>query len=199
MKWLDDVVPRRLDNFFSQEEIDQTYNYVKDMEKPYVSEATGYFSSFILYPENIQRKLIAFVDKYAEDEGIDFKSTSLQAHIGKYTLDTGFKPKLTPHTDLGLEFHSITISVLFKKNIEWPIGVNSDSWLLNPGDAVIFSGTTQVHWRPTIDFKEGDFVESLIIQIKDERQKRTKEDQGLQQKKLIHFYHTLFADGRLVI
>jgi len=199
MKWLDDVVPRRLDNFFTQEQMNEAYRYVRQMEKPYVSEHTGYFSSFIFYPERIIKELFAIVDKYAEDEGVDFKSTSLQTHIGKYTLDTGFKPKLTPHTDLGLEFHSITISVLLKKNIEWPIGVNSDSWILNPGDAVIFSGTTQVHWRPTIDFKEGDFVESLIIQVTDQRQRRTKEDQGLQQKKLIDFYNKLFTDGRFII
>jgi len=199
MKYLDYVVPRRIDNFFSQEQIDQTYRYVRQMEKPKVSEHTGYFSSFIFYPENIQKELFAIVDKYAEDEGVDFKSTSLQTHIGKYTLDTGFKPKLTPHTDYGLEFHSITISVLLKNNIEWPIGVNLDSWLLNPGDAVIFSGTTQIHWRPAIDFKEGDFVESLIIQVTDQRQKKTNEDQGLQQKKLLNFYNQLFADGRLVI
>jgi len=199
MKWLDDVVPRRLDNFFTQEQMDQAYRYVRQMEKPKASEHTGYFSSYIFYPENIQKELFAIVDKYAEDEGVDFKSTSLQTHIGRYTLDTGFKPKLTPHTDYGLEFHSITISVLLKKNIEWPIGVNLDSWLLNPGDAVIFSGTTQVHWRPAIDFKEGDFVESLIIQVTDQRQRKTNEDQGLQQKKLLNFYNQLFADGRLVI
>lgn len=199
MKWLDDVVPRRLDNFFSQEEIDQTYRYAKEMEKPYISEHTGYFSSFIFYPEDIQKKLSAFVDKYAEDEGTEFKTSSIKTHIGKYTLDTGFKPQLTPHTDLDVDFHSITISVLLKRNIEWPIGVNLDSWILNPGDAVIFSGTTQIHWRPKIDFKEGDFIESLIIQAVDEKQRRGKEGLGLQQKKLINFYNKLFSDGRLTI
>ena len=199
MKYLDDMVPRRIDNFFSQEEIDQTYNYVKKMEKPHVSEHTVYFSSYIFYPEEIQKKLFAVVDKYAEDEGVEFKSTSLKTHIGKYTLDTGFKPKLTPHTDYGVEFHSITISVLLKNNIEWPIGVNLDSWILNPGDAVIFSGTDQVHWRPKIDFKEGDFVESLIIQVVDERQRKSADDQVVQQKKLLNFYDQLFSNGRLTV
>jgi hypothetical protein len=199
MKYLDDVVPRRIDNFFTQEQIDQAYRHVRPMEKPKAEAFAGYFSSYVFYPENIQKELFAIVDKYAEDEGVDFKSTRLQTHIGKYTLDTGFKPKLTPHTDYSLDFHSISISVLLKKNIEWPIGVNLDSWLLNPGDAVIFSGTTQVHWRPTIDFKEGDFVESLIIQVEDQRQRKTNEDLGIQQRKLINFYNQLFADGRLVI
>jgi hypothetical protein len=199
VKYLDNVVPRRIDNFFSQEEIDQTYGYRKQLEEPYVSEHTGYFSSFIFYPENIQKKMYEFVDKYAEEEGVEFKSTSLQTHIGRYTLDTGFKPKLTPHTDYGLEFHSITISVLLKKNIEWPIGVNLDSWILNPGDAVIFSGTDQVHWRPKFDFKKGDFVESLIIQVVDERQKKSKDDQVGQQKKLLNFYDQLFTNGRLSV
>ncbi len=199
MKYLDDVVPRRIDNFFSQEEIDQTYGYVKQLEEPYVSEHTGYFSSSVFYPENIQKKLYEFVDKYAEEEGVEFKSTNMNTHIGKYTLDTGFKPKLTPHTDLGIEFHSITISVLLKKNIEWPIGVNLDSWILNPGDAVIFSGTDQVHWRPKFDFKEGDFVESLIIQVVDEKQRKSKDYQVVQQKKLLNFYNQLFANGRLTV
>jgi mannosyltransferase OCH1-like enzyme len=49
-----------------------------------------------------------------------------------------------------------------KSTFDWKIFVEGKSFTLKDNDALVFSGTNQLHWRERINFKKDDFVDMLF-------------------------------------
>lgn len=199
MRDLSNFNPSKIDKFFDEERINETYACVEEREKPEIRPGLGYFYLTVSYPESTIQDIFATVDKYAQEQGFDFKPSDIRTHIGRYSLETGFKPELTPHMDKSVKFPALTFSVALKTNIDWAVGVNFESWNLDLGDAIIFSGTHQAHWRPIRKFQDGEFLDTLIVQVQDTRQEKTEKENQMIQRRLLNFYNTLFLQEKVVI
>lgn len=66
----------------------------------------------------------------------------------RYSNDYGYKPKLFPHFDTHYQGgQRITLDIQLRANIHWAVFVEGKPFFLNDLDALIFSGTQQIHWR----------------------------------------------------
>jgi hypothetical protein len=78
-----------------------------------------------------------------------------------------FNPLLFPHIDDAFEGKRFTVDIQLKSNIDWDIVV--DDWksektfTMVDNQALTFSGTHQVHWRPKKEFKDEEFLEALFL------------------------------------
>jgi hypothetical protein len=164
----------KIDKVFSDEEIEAIYkvrfddaiNKKMSNGQPYVfsDSSCGYITSVYPLPEFARKKLLDLVNSYVtikiKEEGI---------HFPRYTLESGSTPQLKPHYDVGLNHHAFTLSVQLKNTKNWPVYVNDNRYDLGFNQAVIFSGTNQIHWRPDIDFTENDYYDILVCQYTAEK------------------------------
>ena len=78
-----------------------------------------------------------------------------------------FNPLLFPHIDDAFDGRRFTVDVQLKSNVDWDIVVDNwkseQTFKLVDNQALTFSGTHQVHWRPKKEFKDEEFLEALFL------------------------------------
>jgi hypothetical protein len=152
------VLPKAL----GQEDLDAIYTSMENAKQDSMSihendSKITYFGDSI--PAYLRDKVLNMFQPY-----YDFKLSKTGHCAVRYKSIDGRQPVLRPHTDTQPVFPGprLSVSVQLKKNIDWKINAESQSFLLDEGDAIIFSGTHQVHWRDPIQFKEGDFLDVFL-------------------------------------
>ena len=85
--------------------------------------------------------------------------------FSRYSHKSGYVPKLFPHYD-GFSESRITFDIQLKSNIDWPLVVEGKEFLLNNNEALVFSGTDQIHWRKNIDLPENVVIDMFFVHLK---------------------------------
>ena len=81
----------------------------------------------------------------------------------RYSNEYGYKPKLFPHFDTHYaDGQRITLDIQLRSNIHWAVFVEGKPFFLNDRDALIFSGTQQVHWRQKKTLSDNQEVNMLF-------------------------------------
>jgi len=136
-------------NFFSKEELNilQKYCYNKlDQNKDYKIDIQSFSPAWYLDP--LMLGLLDIKLPIVEKES-NLKLFPTYAYWRYYV----FGATLSKHTDRPA--CEISISACIKKYDDWPIIVEGKSFELKEGDAVLYAGCDQKHWRPGIYKGEG--------------------------------------------
>jgi len=163
-------------NIFSDYEIETLYADINlEIEKYYSTQNhLGRLYSILYWKKN----------KIENNETVDFKIknnivdkivSSAQNHSSvvlqlesisftRYSLDYGI-PELPPHVDTSFKQPRLTFDVQLKGNTSWPIIIEDDKYVLKNNEALIFSGTHQVHWRERKKFNLGEYIDMLLCQF----------------------------------
>jgi hypothetical protein len=178
-------LPFYIDDFFTQNELDELNNIVKNGKniKPYEylrgeklanPELAKMYNIFA--PKeitNMSRMLLEFEFPNYFVEKLDniakplYKDDIKLTHWNyieynlKYNKGSGVNPNLPPHIDA--DENLITINCQINSNVDWDIVIDGTRYSLKNNQAIIFAAVNQVHWRPKKIFKEGEFVEILSI------------------------------------
>lgn len=88
-----------------------------------------------------------------------------QVHFARYTTKTGYQPLLRPHSDNQLKNPSITLSIQLDSTLDWELCAYDTCDTLASNQALIFSGSHQMHWRPPTTFSEDDYFDILVCQL----------------------------------
>lgn len=157
---------------FSSEEYDAIYNYILPIAEniPFASEqGEGYFNApdvgYYAIPTNFPQSVYDRIHSTAEELSGYKLEKDFQIHFARYTLNTGYAPQLRPHYDEMLTKETITLSIQLKANIEWLLYANGEPVMMRPNDAVVFSGSHQIHWRPIRVFSPEEYLDVLVCQL----------------------------------
>jgi len=115
--------------------------------------------------ESLVNKIIT-IAQTKSDVKLELESISFT----RYSLDYG-NPQLSPHVDTNFKQPRLTFDVQLKSNTSWPIVVENTKYVLNNNEALIFSGTHQVHWREKKCFNKGEHVDMLLCQFSEKTEK----------------------------
>ena len=129
-------------NFFSKEELKvlQKYCYKKlDINKDYVLDGQSFSPAW--YNDPLMRSFLESKLPLVEKES-NLKLFETYAYWRYYV----FGGTLSKHTDRPACEISVTACV--KKYDNWPIVVEGTSFELSEGNAILYSGCDQKHWRP---------------------------------------------------
>lgn len=157
-----------IDNVLTQGEISEILTIVSQTQNQNFHNELAYNSWHIQLPENIIEKLTRYAESVAgvplKLEEYNFsRYEKVTSSCGKYT----FNPLLFPHTDEAFKSDRFTFDYQIRSNVSWAITV--DNWetetdyTLKDNQALTFSGTHQVHWRPKRDFVDGEFMELIFL------------------------------------
>ena len=136
-------------NFFSKEEVEvlQKYCYNKlDLNKDYTIDPQSFSPSW--YNDPLMMSLLDNKLPLVEKES-NLKLFPTYAYWRYYV----FGATLKKHTDRPA--CEISVTVCIKKYDDWPIVVEGTSFELEEGDAILYAGCDQEHWRPGVYKGEG--------------------------------------------
>lgn len=87
-------------------------------------------------------------------------------HFARYTNKSGSKPQLPVHFDMSLDSPHLTLSVQLDTTMDWELCAYQHSATLAKNEALVFSGSHQLHWRPEQEFSDEDYFDILVCQFK---------------------------------
>tara|TARA_R100000908_G_scaffold59970_1_gene37032 strand:- start:3385 stop:3906 length:522 start_codon:yes stop_codon:yes gene_type:complete len=135
--------------FFKKEELNiiQKYCYNRlDANKDYVIDSQSFSPAW--YNDSLMTSLLDIKLPLVEKES-NLKLFQTYAYWRYYV----YGAKLDKHTDRPA--CEVSVTTCIKKYDDWPIVVEGKSFELEEGDAVLYTGCNQKHWRPGIYEGEG--------------------------------------------
>lgn len=160
--YLYDKTPNILiEHIFTEEEYSHLYNNINNTPQSRISRVadTGYFAIGDPIDEKLDTVILNHLEKITGT-----KLKKYMAHHARYTKDQSSAPILRPHYDVGLEFATVSLSIVLNTTIDWDIFAEGTKFNAKTNQAVTFSGSHQIHWRPTIEFGDNDYYDIIVCQ-----------------------------------
>jgi hypothetical protein len=70
-----------------------------------------------------------------------------------------------PHYDRALTDATFSLAIVLDNTIDWDIYVEGEQFMPRKNDAVLFSGSHHIHYRPDIEFKDEDYYDIMVCQF----------------------------------
>lgn len=168
--------PLIIKNVFTTEQLQNLYLEINNIiSNDYLIQQTlGRLYSIIYWKEDkknnggpvglkISKNFVDTINSFLNKNlNVDLELESIS--YTKYSLNYGL-PNLSPHVDTNFIQPRVTFDIQLDSNISWPILIEEKEYILENNQALVFSGTHQVHWRKKINFNENEYVDMLLCQF----------------------------------
>lgn len=172
-----------------EQTIDWIYKKVDELDSSsaHIVKELGHTTYFMEFNDGFKKMMLDKIQPFFET-----KLEITEVAFARYHHDSGYIPKLFPHFDHFKE-HRITFDIQLKSTIEWPIIVEGTEFILQNNDAVVFSGTDQIHWRKNIELSKEDYVDMLFIHLslKENKEEISLEFKNEREERLNSFLKTV--------
>ena len=161
---INDLKNQIIKNIFTKEEMELIYDHINHCsdENLFFHPAFGHKAYYWGMPQLIQDKALSVAQQYSD---VPLKLTEVSA--ARYANGYINPPNLYPHID-GFEAPRFTFDIQLKSTRNWPIFVEGKEFVLRDNEAIIFSGTNQMHWRTKTTFKDDDIVDMLFCHFSED-------------------------------
>lgn len=163
-------------NIFTEEELTFLYSEINNIIKEdyVVQEVLGRLYSILYWKEykeenngsinlKINKKIFNKIIDIAEkklNKQLELESISFTRYSKQYG-----SPNLHPHVDTKFKTPRLTFDIQLDSNLDWAIVVEGESSILKNNEALIFSGTNEVHWREKKVFNDDEYLDMLLCQF----------------------------------
>ena len=146
-----------VDKIFNDDEIAKIYSHINNApeDKSRVVDNLGQKAYFVWLPEDIVDVIVKRANEIS-DVPVELRELSFATYIKDN------HPRLHPHLDTVFFEPRLTLDIQVGGNISWPISVEGREYTIENNQALTFSGTHQIHWRPKIDFKDGEHLDMIF-------------------------------------
>jgi hypothetical protein len=165
-----------VDNVLSKEEIDDVLNHINESKNKINMEMYNQELIDFFLPETIKLKIIKYCEEISNTNLIltEYQFCRYRNYLKKD--DVPGSPNLTPHFDDSFKEPRFTFDYQINGNITWPIIVEGKEFSLKNNQALTFSGTHQIHWRPIINFADDEFLDMIFFHFIDKESKQVSDD-----------------------
>lgn len=156
-----DLKPTVIPDFFTDEQYKEMYKLIEEYSwvPDQLNKPMGYFARNIYMKKELFDVMLKHVNKYYN---VDAEMEDCMFIYNKYTWDTGFPPTLKPHFDTVADTGTITLTIILDNTIDWNIFVEDQEFEIQKNQALMFSGTHHLHWRPKIEFDKKDYYDFFL-------------------------------------
>jgi hypothetical protein len=119
--------------------------------------------------------------------------------IVRYSPEYGYEVKLFPHYDTR-PYEMFVFDVQLESNVDWGIIVEGQQFNLLDNQALIFSGTQQMHWRENKRLPDGAEVLMMFCWLKHKNPKPISKEQSdymLERQKVLQRETNILSDETL--
>lgn len=163
----------KIKDIITEQQLESIYDHVsKDGAKFMLQEFAGHVAT-TFYDEHLEKHLNDIVSKHI-GESMVLKEYSYARYSNKF----GFKPKLFPHFDTHYaDGQRVTVDIQLRSNVPWAVIVEGTPYFMAEREALIFSGTQQIHWRQNKTLKDSDSVDMLFAHFEYKNNRPWSQDQ----------------------
>jgi hypothetical protein len=149
---------------FTKEEMEIIYDHINNTPDDliHLHPHLGHKAFMVGMPERIKDKVLSLAQKYSD---VPLKLTEISA--ARYANGYIDPPNLFPHFDF-FETPRFTFDIQLKSTRNWIINVEGKPFTLRDNEAIIFSGTNQLHWRDKTLFRDDDIVVMLFCHFSED-------------------------------
>jgi hypothetical protein len=163
-------------NIFTEKELTFLYDEINNIIKQdyIVQEELGRLYSILYWKESKEENngsINLKINKKIVDKIIDIAGKKLNKELElesisftRYSKQYG-NPNLHPHVDTKFKTPRLTFDIQLDSSLDWAIIVEGESSILKNNEALIFSGTNQVHWREKKVFNDDEYLDMLLCQF----------------------------------
>jgi hypothetical protein len=153
-----------VDNFFTQSEIIKIMSDSLDTRNVEYKERLSQRNHIIYLDGELRDKVTKKAEELSGTTGLNLVGSSYAVYQNIRTTTAPVRrPRLQEHYDTNMGGPMVTIDVQMASNIDWPLLVDGKEYTLKDGQALLFSGTNQLHGRPEIIFKDEDYIHLLFL------------------------------------
>lgn len=162
---------RVVKNVLNQDQIDRVYELVNSCPEDKIKAPNTYGQLAFFIDEFDSREsgaediYLSIENMLKSEYNIDLKIAAIQ--FVRYTTKSGNPAWLPPHYDKVFKKPMITVDIQMNSNLVWPVYVNGISYTLENNEALVFSGTHQIHWRPKIELKDEQYLDMIFCHLED--------------------------------
>jgi len=163
-----DFIPVIINNIFNNKEIEYIANSIKSFpsNKIRVQKWGGQgILDDIKITNEIKNKIEGVVTKHVGEEMI-LENFS----IARYSPEYGYEVKLFPHYDTR-PTEMFVLDIQLKTNEDWGIIVEGEQYNIKDNDALLFSGTQQMHWREKKELSKKSEIYMMFCWLKHKAEK----------------------------
>lgn len=167
-------------NIFTKEEMELIYDHINAApdDAMHLHARLGHKAFLWGMPQSIQDKALSVAQQYSD---VPLKLTEVSA--ARYANGYIDPPNLYPHIDF-FEAPRFTFDIQLKSTRNWPIVVEGNEFILRDNEAMIFSGTNQLHWRPKTIFRDDDIMDMLFCHFSEDSEIPELNPPGFKEKML---------------
>jgi hypothetical protein len=149
----------KINDIFSQEEIDFLYETIKNKEtfsngelgRLQVNEVRDGLKIWTL--ERLKDVIKGFTDLPLEISSVTYV---------EYNSLYG-RPNLPPHLDG--DTNDFILNIQIESNTDWALGLNLETYEIKDNSAIVFNPNKEIHWRVHKEFKDGEYVRMLFVRL----------------------------------
>ena len=159
--------PFIIKKIISNEDMQRIYSLIDSSKDNFLFQKFAGHRAWTFKDDEFANKLNKIISEYMKEDML-----LTEYSFARYSPKFGYKPKLFPHYDTHyLDGQRITVDIQLNKTIDWPVVVEGQFFVFDPCDALVFSGTQQVHWRENIELDINDEVDMIFAHFayKDKR------------------------------
>jgi hypothetical protein len=150
-------------NIFSDEEINKILINSLNSRDIVFKEKMGQRLYRLDLPEEIKQKVTDIAKIHSGVNSLVLTEWCYCVYMPHFSEEGKINPKLIPHVDQNMGGKRITLDVQVCSNTSWPINVLDTEYILEDNDALLFSGTDQMHGRPEKIFQHKEYVGMLFL------------------------------------
>jgi hypothetical protein len=160
---MDNVKNTIIKNIFSDEEINKILINSLNSVNIVFKERMGQRLYRLDLPEEIKQKVTDIAKFYSGVDSLVLTEYSYCVYMSNFSEQGTINPTLIPHVDQNMGGKRITLDVQVCSNTSWPINVLDKEYILKDNEALLFSGTDQMHGRPEKIFQYKEYIDMLFL------------------------------------
>jgi hypothetical protein len=149
------------DNLFSESEYATIYKVWDNTpeEKTVVRDWSGHKIFWTTLPKNIEDIIVKSAESIIGEELI-----LTEYSLARYSEEFGYKRKLFPHYD-NRPSQRVTFDIQLKADEPWAVVVEGIPYYLKDNQALVFTGTQQMHWRENKELKPSSKTDMIFCHL----------------------------------
>lgn len=169
----ENFMPILINNIFNDNQIKQIKyamnNFPKEKIRVQNWGGQGIFDEIVL-DKNIYETILNVANK-------NFNEELVMAEISfvRYSPAYGYEVKLFPHYDTRPE-ESMVLDIQIESNEKWGIFVEGSEFNLKNNQALLFSGTQQIHWRENKKLSKNAQIDMVFCWLRYKNPRMTKKE-----------------------
>lgn len=150
------------DEVLLPDQIDHIYNIINSTpeSKTELKEWAGHKVWHVRLGKDFEDRVTQVARKYLGDGVV----LNLDYSFARYSPEYGFECKLFPHYDTRPS-QRITFDIQISADEEWGIVVENEEYQLRNNQALVFSGTQQIHWRSKKKLKASSKIDMIFCHL----------------------------------